>query len=535
MPSRSFPIVLCCAVVLSAATIPTHGWARDTHYHLTFGLATATCFTWEEARILASGDVGIDGNLSTRSERSMSRKHNKLNWHAFGHSEERLNALWMRAVDEDDVDLKLFKFGQFLHFLQDWEPHAGYPMSIGHALATITGKDPDSLAKNEARSARMVQSTLDHMAMMCAHLDRLPSRVPDPDLALLALADHITVDGLLRDLIDNSSPKWRARMSGGLTPEGHDIVATNVERVERFIAKQVVPIAGDRIPDGFDPADDRKGIPPPLGIPTDRDGELIASLAETVVRGDGVVDAGEVEATDDGWRVAVTVRNDGEVALDPARLRVLAIDPLLEARLGETEIEIPAVPPGGRHGVEVAVAMDVDGRPARVLIGVAYIVDDHIALNNELWLMHPENGSPPMPPPPELPAVQSVEFAGEPKPHATAGGALWMVVTARTDRKDPTEEITLPTFALSGGGPVLAPDDGPFPDVWNLSFVAPDARPAAKTFVRFDVGEELCNRVSDPDTAPGVDVTLRADDLVVRRTVVFDAATRAAIATVCKE
>ena len=93
----------------------------DSHYYLTFGLALGTCFDWDEAHIIASGNFMLDRNKTTKAEANFLKVRNKRIWHAFGHDDERLNILWARALEETDPDLRLMKFGQALHFIMDWE------------------------------------------------------------------------------------------------------------------------------------------------------------------------------------------------------------------------------------------------------------------------------------------------------------------------------------------------------------------------------------------------------------------------------
>ena len=61
----------------------------------------------------------LDLNASTVAETSLTKNWNKVHWHAFGHSQEQLNFLWQRVLAEDDLELKMMKLGQFLHFLQE--------------------------------------------------------------------------------------------------------------------------------------------------------------------------------------------------------------------------------------------------------------------------------------------------------------------------------------------------------------------------------------------------------------------------------
>jgi len=124
------------------------GFELDSHYYLRFGLSLSTCFDWDEAHLIASGDWGMDENGTTHAEMNPVQTRNKIDWHAFGHSDRRFHELWLRSTAEQDLELRLIKLGQFMHFLEDWEAHAGYGIRMGHARDTFRGRDPDSLGNS---------------------------------------------------------------------------------------------------------------------------------------------------------------------------------------------------------------------------------------------------------------------------------------------------------------------------------------------------------------------------------------------------
>ncbi len=114
----------------------------DSHYSLRFALSLTTCFNWDEAHLIASGDWGMDENGSTHAEMNPVQTRNKIKWHVFGHSDKGFLELWLRSVQEPDLELRLVKLGQFMHFLEDWEAHAGYGLRLGHARDTFRGHLP---------------------------------------------------------------------------------------------------------------------------------------------------------------------------------------------------------------------------------------------------------------------------------------------------------------------------------------------------------------------------------------------------------
>ena len=258
------------AVLIALAAITTAGrldaFERDAHYYLTFALSLSTCFDWDEAHVIASADWMTDNNRTTTAEMNPLKKRNKRGWHAFGHSHERYNELWLRVVSEPEERRRLVKLGQLLHFVQDWEAHARFPVGIGHAAATIGGNDPDSLARSEPRTGHAAQATLDHMALMCSEMGRLPEGYDDSDMALPELVALLTEDRLITDLVENSKPNWRARLKGGLTKEGRRVMAHNIHRIEEYVEQRLADIPEKKVPQGFRAGSDEHGIPESLEL-----------------------------------------------------------------------------------------------------------------------------------------------------------------------------------------------------------------------------------------------------------------------------
>ncbi len=214
---------------LLAAPLPARAYEIDTHYYLRFALALSTCFDWHETHLIASGDWGMDENASTHAEMNPVETRNKIDFHAFGHSDQRFRELWVRSKVEPDLELRMIKLGQFMHFLEDWEAHAGYGIRMGHARDTFAGFDPDSLGSSEGRNHRMVQSALDHLIATCEDLGRLEG---DPDHELVRLMLWLFRIGLLDALYEQSNPGWKRGKAGTFRPEGAAIKAANKRLVE---------------------------------------------------------------------------------------------------------------------------------------------------------------------------------------------------------------------------------------------------------------------------------------------------------------
>ncbi len=207
---------------------PGLGYELDSHYYLRFGLSLSTCFDWDEAHLIASGDWNMDANGTTHAEMNPIQKKNKIGWHAFGHSDKRFHELWLRSAAEKDLDLRLIKLGQFMHFLEDWESHAGYGTRMGHARDTYRGRDPDSLGNSRAKNHRMVQSALDHLLKTCEELGRLHD---DRDRELIVLKTMLYDDGLMDALYEQSDPDWKRGKLGGFRQEGPEIKSLNQIKV----------------------------------------------------------------------------------------------------------------------------------------------------------------------------------------------------------------------------------------------------------------------------------------------------------------
>ena len=121
----------------------------DAHYYLRFNLALSTCL--DDAHLIASGDIGMDENSTVSAQMNPIGMRNKADWHAFGHSDRRFRELWLRASVEPDLERRLIKLGQFLHFSGDWESHAGYGVRMGHARDTYRGRDPVQIKQRTPR------------------------------------------------------------------------------------------------------------------------------------------------------------------------------------------------------------------------------------------------------------------------------------------------------------------------------------------------------------------------------------------------
>ncbi len=445
------------------------GYALDSHYHLRFGLSLSTCFDWDEAHLIASGDWNLDANGTTHAEMHPFQWKNKINWHAFGHSDKRFNELWLRSAAEKDLRVRLIKLGQFMHFLEDWESHEGYGLRMGHARDTYRGRDPDSLGNSQAKNLRMVQSALDHLLKTCEDLGRLHG---DRDRELIVLMTMLYSDGLIDALYENSDPGWKRGKLGGVRQEAIDIRAGNKKLVEEFIERKIMPLPEKNVPADFEPGTER-GISPHLEIPFDRDGNIVmhrsvkeamANWAAASERSPDITLSVDQVRTDyrgtkgsaSGWRLRLHATNVGEIESSAGQIEIIVVDSDDETVVGQSSEELRVLMPG--ETLRFQVRIRAKGRPEPdVMIGAFARIGDLSAMNDEDWLMigDAEEERPDVPeitdvdPPPK--GQETVQFLGPPKTFVIADTAC-MLVTAYTSGGDSPKKLDKVVFELVGGG-----------------------------------------------------------------------------------
>ncbi len=448
---------------------PGLGYELDSHYYLRFGLSLSTCFDWDEAHLIASGDWNLDANGTTHAEMNPIQKRNKIDWHAFGHSDKRFHELWLRSVAEKNLELRLIKLGQFMHFLEDWESHAGYGIRMGHARDTYRGRDPDSLGTSRAKNHRMVQSALDHLLKTCEDLSRLHD---DRDRELIVLKTMLYADGLMDALYEQSDPDWKRGTLGGFRQAGPEIKSVNKKRIEEFIERKFMPLPEKNIPADFEPGTER-GIPPHLAIRFDRKGNIVsrgsvkeamASWAVASERSPDVtlsldqarIDYRAGRSRPSGWRLSLHATNQGEIESSAGQIEIVVIDSDDETVLAQSSEPLPVLGPGETR--EFRVHIPAKGRPEPDVIIAAFArVADLSAMNDEDWLMlgDAEEERPDVPeitdldPPPK--GQETVRFLNPPRTFIVADTAC-MLVTAYTSGGDSPLKLDEVVFELIGGG-----------------------------------------------------------------------------------
>ncbi|MEH6544128.1 MAG: hypothetical protein V7721_09315 [Porticoccaceae bacterium] len=164
----------------------------EMHYWLKFKLALNCGYKFDEARLIAMGDWGLDAEPNTQPIRLGGGDDSaKSKWHALptinpekfvagaGSIKTRQGQLWKRAEKETNPTLRLIYFGQYLHYLEDKWAHWGYTTSIGHGHATFfswlkIGDSPDRIHARPENFKDMIFDTLVNMAMFREHTGGVP-------------------------------------------------------------------------------------------------------------------------------------------------------------------------------------------------------------------------------------------------------------------------------------------------------------------------------------------------------------------------
>ena len=509
-----------------------NAFERDTHYYATFALALTSCFDWREAHLIASADVMVDGSRGTVAELDPASRHNKAAWHAFGHSAERYYELWERVGLEEREAERLLAFGQFLHYLQDWEAHAGYPVHLGHAKATVLGHDPDSMARSKARTHHAVQATLDHMALLCQQLGRLPKGIEHPDEAVPEFLDRVHGNRLVRDLIEFSDPAWRKTLKGGLTSYGSEIMAGNILRIEEYILAEIAPLPDKGVPDDFLPGSDERGIPEPLELDFEASGRLLSHLPDHVERAglhpeddhldpaDHHVHVVKARPNKRGWLVHVEVTNIGDKPMPSGELLAIVVDALSDETIGQTKVGVSEFAPNETRKMKLTIPTT---RPSETaIIGVSVDTKhDRDPYNSDVWHVSAEDlleledhvsayghlhGSSVIP-------EDAVLETRTPRVWLTSAGLLCTSHVARGTSDDPTSHMEPLQFSLRRVDGEHLEVSSVNPPVWTVTPFEPGRIAAVKSFACFDPVADLCSHLAGTGAAPVLESTIRFGEI----------------------
>ncbi len=192
--------VLLMFLLVSSVTFTNFasGYEKENHYWLKIALALNCGFTLDEARLISIGDFSIDEDPDTQPVRSGSDQSNpKWKWHALptnnpdvdknevskGNQEikQRQHQLYDRAMNENNTPMKLFKFGQYLHYQEDKWSHWGYTTGMGHAVPNVVpGMDsPDETHANPESYRYMVFDSMVNLGKLAKSLGKDTECVSD--------------------------------------------------------------------------------------------------------------------------------------------------------------------------------------------------------------------------------------------------------------------------------------------------------------------------------------------------------------------
>lgn len=183
--------VLACSTVNAAE--------KHFHYHITFLVALAAGWSWEEAQLIASADLAIDENEETTASLEMTGRSQllhispkSLRFHCFSATDDRrasrehsrnpdvlenlasLEAQANTALDQarqnpHELTQALVAIGVYLHCQQDSWFHSGFGGHWdGHALESFLAMileipDPDHTAARPAKTERALDEMLEKL------------------------------------------------------------------------------------------------------------------------------------------------------------------------------------------------------------------------------------------------------------------------------------------------------------------------------------------------------------------------------------
>ncbi|NDF30190.1 MAG: HYR domain-containing protein [Nitrososphaeria archaeon] len=187
-------------LLVSSVTVTNFASAyeKENHYWLKMALALNCGFTIDEARVIATGDWNMDEDSETAPVRTGSGTDNpKWKWHALptedpdvdknqpsaGNQQikQRQHDLYNRALNEKDTGMRLFKFGQYLHYEEDKWSHWGYTTGIGHALPNVAPgmTSPDQTHANPETYRYMVFDSMVNLGKLAKSLGKDTQCVSD--------------------------------------------------------------------------------------------------------------------------------------------------------------------------------------------------------------------------------------------------------------------------------------------------------------------------------------------------------------------
>jgi hypothetical protein len=214
----------CTALLLSLfVSAPVRAAEEHFHYHITFLVALAAGWSWEEAQLIASADLAVDTNETTVASLEITGRSGflhpspkSLRFHCFSATDDRRasrnhtrnpdvlenlasletranNAIDRASHSQNSLDISqaLVAIGVYLHCQQDSWFHSGFGGQWdGHALESLFAvmlriPDPDQAAARPAKAERALDEMLAKLTSFRRRWGGLTYEITADDLAPL--------------------------------------------------------------------------------------------------------------------------------------------------------------------------------------------------------------------------------------------------------------------------------------------------------------------------------------------------------------
>lgn len=208
MKRKSLVFILLILATLLAAGRDVAAFEIDLHYDIKFKIAFAIGWPWDDAKIIASADQGLDENKETVASIMDIVRNDRERWydlHCFSRTDDTggqrdpgvlgaMTALENKANtainasknSPSDPALKtkaLIAIGVYLHCQEDSWSHLGYGGTFtGHGWASIFGEDPDNPATDPTKTGSALRETYEKLSDFKQRLDGTPAQIPITDL-----------------------------------------------------------------------------------------------------------------------------------------------------------------------------------------------------------------------------------------------------------------------------------------------------------------------------------------------------------------
>lgn len=365
---RTLPWLLAASSILIAATLPASAFDEDAHHDLKYALARKIGYSVNDADKIADADQAVDEDKNTKPGPGA---ENNKKYHAFGSKAEndaRRAELEDDVKNETDRDKKLAKLGILLHFVEDIYSHQGLTAPgweswgwVVHAIRSITGQCPDSMANDPDKTRDMTKDSLDTLFKFAPDFGVTPTPVQD-------ILNNAQFQKMIGDIIANSSPDWYVPLQPG---KKQRIINGNKGIIEDYL--------GEPIPEPMIIKYDHNGQPIKIGPIEYVTIDPCTYLSDLVV-----TNMTTYPLAPNQIMVEVDLLNCGVSSSVPGNLTVMSIDKTSYAVVGQATVSLASLAAGGTTTTPVLIV------PAATTITNTYIaanvdVDDRNASNGD-WV-----------------------------------------------------------------------------------------------------------------------------------------------------